>query len=259
MNKMLKCTIAVGVVIVLGAATAPAQEAETSQLLWIQEAQVQTSSTAEYETALTELRDVFKKYSLSVPIQIGVSEDLNYGMVVPLRNFAALDSVGQEVEAIAEKSGASGYPAIQRQLGEASTGNNVWLAQTRPDLSYTPENPRLNADEIAFNHYILLYVQSGSEAAVEETLKAFVTLWKKNKIADGFTVAAAVTGSDLPLIVVGVPAKSAADYYARNEEIAAKLGSELEALTIRISANLRRLEVLNITSRPDLSYTPERE
>ena len=258
MNKMQLCAIVVCVVAMSLALPASAQEAAASQLIRIQQTQVDPSKTADFEAAVTEIISIFREQNLSVPVQAGVSEESEYGFVVPVADLAALDQVGQEVAKIGQAA-AGKYSSALERIGAATIGNTVWLAQTRPDLSYTPENPRLSPTEATFTHYIFLCINPGSEAAVENSLKSIAALWKKEGVTDSFASATAITGTDLPLIVVGIPAKNVADYYAAESERDAKLGEEQAAAVAEIVSNIRKIERINVTARPDLSYSPMSE
>ena len=251
MNRSIVIAPLVGLLLGLWTSGATAQEAPQGQLVRILTVKVDPSKVTEYEEAVKDLFAGMAKEKFSFPISGAVGADLVHGFLSPIENFAALDKLEEELSQVIGKN-----PQIMERLSKASESRTYWVIRERPDLSYVPENPRLQPDEIRFMHLDRYYLRPGTEAEAEATAKAWVKLYRRKYVADGFRVSVAVTGADLPIFTVGTPAKDALDYQTQARKIQGLLGEEAQELMERSLSIVRRLEPLDITLRPDLSYQP---
>ena len=251
MNRNIVIAVLVGLLLGLWASAVTAQEASQGQLLRILTVKVDPSKISEYEAAVEDLFAELTKKEFAFPISASVGADLVYGFVTPMENFAALDKMQEELSQVLEAN-----PQILERLSEASESRTYWMVQERPDLSYVPENPRLQPDEIGLIHLDRYYLRPGTEAEAEAISKEWVNLYRRKYVSDGFRVNVAVTGAELPIFTVATPAKDALDYQTQAQKIEELLGEEAQALMERSLSIIRRLEPLDITLRPDLSYQP---
>ena len=130
----------------------------------------------------------------------------------------------------------------------------VFHAIKRDDLSYTPENPRLEPQEAKYIHYGFYYALPGKGKDLEALAKDYSNLYKSHGIDTGWNIYQTITGSDLPLYVVAVRAKNAADYHTNREKIAEVLGEAAEKIGEKVGSTVRRIEYKEGMLRPELSY-----
>lgn len=257
MRRNVVLSLVVAALLGLWTSALVAQEgAPQGQLFQVTQVKVKPSMVQQYEAGVKALFAEYAKQKMSFPIFCFVSEDFIYGFGTPAENFAALDRQEEETAKLSQELGEK-LQQMRKRYQDASEYTNVWVVQQRPDLSYSPESPRLTPEEETFAHSAYYHVQRGAEAQAEAIAKEWAALFKKNDISDGFVVFQAVMGTELPLYIVGRPGKSAQDYYAQNEKIDALLGEEGAAMNAKTFAIVRSFETQNVTTRPDLSYIPE--
>jgi hypothetical protein len=203
---------------------------------------------------LKEWANLLQQNKFSTPIAIAAGSGSTYGFVLNFPDFAAVGKVFAEYQALIEKKH---FKDIIRSGVDQTNGENVWLSMSRPDLSYVPENPRIQQGEAQYVRYTFLHIEPGTEDRIDAALKKFAALYRKHKISTGFIVGAAITGTNLPFYVVGVAGKSAADLFTENEKNIAAMGAEWQALFAEIGSMLRTTKILEIQPRPDLSYMPK--
>jgi hypothetical protein len=124
----------------------------------------------------------------------------------------------------------------------------------RPDLSYMPATPRLAQTDRRYFRWDFYYLLPGREKESEQIARDYAALFRQKGITDSFNIYTAVLGTDLPLLVAAIPAKSATDLLAADERINATLGADVRPLQQRAMAITRRFERREGTLRPDLSY-----
>ncbi len=163
------------------------------------------------------------------------------------------------IAALAEKKlakaaiGADRWAALERRGADATVSYNEFVTMRRPDLSYVPANPRLKAEEQKFVRLDFYYLVPGKQAEAEAIAKDYIALFKAKNITEPFTIYMDVTGNDLPLLVAGIPAKSASDQSAAEERVNSILGSDVLPLQARAMAITRRFDRRTVVYRPDLS------
>jgi hypothetical protein len=108
-----------------------------------------------------------------------------------------------------------------------------------------------------FRRFDWLYPKSGMEEEFNEVLVEWVDFYAEHGLEAGWTAYQAVTGDDLPLVVLITPAASGSAFHMLAEEEEAvvwEAGSELWAKTMEM---LRGYEAHDATFRPELSLVPD--
>jgi hypothetical protein len=255
MKKYIAIVIAFALLVPLVSSTAIAQDTPLSQILWVENSKVIPAKAQEYEAALKDWWGLFKKHKFSAPISVSMGADATYNLLIPMPNYATLDKLFAEYQGMLQKESTKAQNVLKR-LGDAGNGADYWIAVSRPDLSYIPENPRLKPEEALFVRVNFFYIEPGTEAKMDAVIKKFVSSFKKHKISSGFNYAVAVTGTDLPFYVINSSGKSAADLWTESDKNINALGDEWVTLLGEFNSLLRSSEIYEYTLRPDLAYTP---
>ena len=133
---------------------------------------------------------------------------------------------------------------------------SVW--QSRPDLSLTPDSPRIENSEIGFIHEIRLYPKFGAAEEVAELLQKIRDLSESRNINSRRLVAQLVagTGPEWPVFSLVFLARDAEDYYAQSARDIEARGDEGQELVNQVQRLCRKLEREHYTARQDLGYQP---
>ncbi|MFN7941812.1 MAG: hypothetical protein U0X73_09435 [Thermoanaerobaculia bacterium] len=220
---------------------------------------VMPSQVATYEATSREFvafvqanRTAMKDFS-AIAIQ---GENFSYLYAVPISAFAGVDTINGDFAAVFSGPAAQQAADLFARNSATLSAINEWVVERYPELSYAPATPRLKPGEASFVHYDLYYLQPGAEDQAKAIAKDFVALFKRNNWPDGYNLFMTAMGPDMPLLVVEVPDKTAADYYAHNQAMRTALGAEAQALFGRAFAITRKFETRNGWLRPDLSIPP---
>jgi hypothetical protein len=181
--------------------------------------------------------------------------DLTYSFLAPIQGMAGGDRLRAEFEALGRAAGQRMGEVMSRS-GEATESMADWIIEEHPASSYAPATPRLDPAACNYTTVDFYYLQPGREMEARALSKEFVALWKSKGIKDGWRYYEAVTGPDLPLVLIQVDAKDAADFAAADAANAAALGAEGQALFAKALALTRRIERRSALRRPDLSAAP---
>ncbi len=184
---------------------------------------------------------------------------------VCMRSQQAVFSFILPMESIGDRARQSGaLVEAGRALGDAWAERaadaidymNEFLVIARPDLSYVPENPRLSPAETRFMHFDFHYLNFGTEGVAESTAKEYAALHEKVGSDPGFTVYEVVGGTELPILIVATGAKDIADFYVNQQRVLGQLGSDVAAIAAQRDSVVRRIDQIDSTVLPQLSYQP---
>lgn len=228
------------------------------ELYLIHEEIAKPSMVMQYESVTRELLNTLAEKNADPKIMsmnLFTTTDLHYVYVVPISSFAGIDAINQQFMNVAQAAGKDRWADLMNRGNATMSSYNEFVVMKRPDLSYVPATPRVKQSDVRFAHWAFYYLDASKPMdGVEQIAKDYVALFRSKNVPDPFTVYVASSGNDLPLLVVSVPAKSAADYYTEDERVAAMLGADVRPLQARALANTRRYEVKDATLRPELSY-----
>ena len=150
----------------------------------------------------------------------------------------------------------AGDATTQRIVRVAIKYIDTSIQSTRPELSYVPDNPRLQPADYGFVHRIKLYLRFGTDAEVSELIQKAIALYRQHNSREVFFASSQVTGRNGPLLVLSFLATDVQDYYAHRQQTIEELGEELLMLRTQVAALCRRIENVNYRIRRDLSYQP---
>lgn len=237
----------------LAGAAARAQMAG-GQLWYVHQEVAKPWMLAEYDSTTKEVMSLGAKHKAPLLSQAVVlqGEDLTYTIAIPVKDANGNQAIAAEFGMIAEKEGP-GFADVMRRGWAPVESVREFVLQEWPELSYRPEKPSYKPGETAFYHYDIYYVMPGHDEEALAIAKDFVALFKAKGIGEGYRTFTVVNGPEMPALIVEVPAKDGADYYARNAAAQATLGDAGRALFARAFAITRRLERKNAMLRPDLS------
>lgn len=215
------------------------------------------SMLMQYESTTRELLKTLAEKNADPKIftmNLYVTPDFHYLYVVPISNWAAIDAFQQSWMSMGQSVGKERWQDLMNRGNAAMSSYNEFVVMKRPELSYVPATPRLKPEERRFAHWMYYYLDTAHLNETEQVAKDYAAMFKAKNIGDPFTVYEAVSGNNLPLWIVSVPARSAADFYANDERVNAMLGADVRPLQARAMANTRKFEIRSGVYHPEMSY-----
>ncbi len=259
----MKRYLSIGAVVVVAACCAAFQSATRAPqpepkmaLIIIDE--VEPSNVIEYEQVVGEMIELLGANNVD-PAKVGWSAivgEMGYTYVVPLEDgFASMSTMKADWEQ-ATASLSENWKELTDRANKLVTSTSMHHSVWRTDLSYSPENPRIKGDEIGHVGYTFIYVKPGHQEHFETVCGEFASLYASHNIRQPWNVYQSITGEDLPLYVIGFPAKSALDLAQTRNDIHETINAEAEELFGTVMNMTRRFEHKEADVRRDLSYSP---
>jgi hypothetical protein len=117
-----------------------------------------------------------------------------------------------------------------------------------------PANARLAQADRRYYRWDFYYLMPGHEKESEAIARDYAALFRQKNITDSYNIYTGVLGTDLPVLLAAIPARSESDLIAADEQNNAALGADVRPLQQRAMAITRRFERREGMLRPDLSY-----
>jgi hypothetical protein len=232
---------------------AGAQE-QKGQLYSVSAMAVKPAMASKFEAA------VKKEIELGYPMPFMTysTDDLFYYFLVPIENYAGIDSMNKAEGEWAAKIGPE-YQTLMKSVAGTIDYYQSGVIRFLPDLSYAPKKPRLKPEEENFISWGFAYVEFGKEKEFADICGQFVEVSKSKDTSIGWNMYGVESGTELPLYFWAESGRSAADYWAESDKVMKKMGEEKYAeLWTKFLATVRKFETKTGRPRPDLSNMPKK-
>jgi len=210
-----------------------------------------------YEKATKDFLQLVQQNRSALPnfyFQALQAEDLSYSYITPIRGFGDVDAVLAGFDTIAKTSPA--WDELWRRSGDTVESVDEGVFMEMPGGSYEPTPARIKAEEERYLEFDVYRLRPGMEADARKIAAEWKALHEKHHIAASYRVYELVSGHDMPLVVVVIPAKDPADLAAIDAMEEKELGQERTTMIDRTFALTRGYEVKRYWARPDLSLMP---
>ena len=213
---------------------------------------------AAYETATKDFVRTVQQNRSALPtfwFQTLQGEDLSYAYISPIRGFADMDGVLAGFDRMA-KANPTAWDELWRRSGETMESVDEGVFMEMPGGSYEPMPARLRPEDERYYELDFYRLRPGMESAARDIAAQWKALHEKHHIAAGYRIYELVSGHDMPMVIVSIPARDAADLAAIQALEEKELGQERTMMIDKTFALTRGYEVKRLWARPDLSLMP---
>ncbi len=255
MRKMIWSLAAIALI----AGRAAVAQPPSGQWFILHQETAKPSQVALYEATAKEFKQLVEANRAAMPtfyFTVLQGDDFTYTFASRIKNFGGIDTINAEFGALFQAAGDK-MAALMQRGGPAIDHVAEFVVGEEPGMGYHPENPKLKMEDARYFRYTLYYVMPGKEEEAKAISADFVALFKNKNVGNGYNIYWAVTGPDMPLLVVEQWAKDEADYLATDAMVNATVGDAIKPLNQRALAITRRMETKSAWLRPDLSSWPQ--
>jgi hypothetical protein len=250
--------IAVLLILLLGSfcvlpAIAQAQD-QKPQLFYVYDFVVKPAMVSQFEAAVK--REI--ELGHPSPYNTFSTDDFHYYFVMPIQNFARIDSMEKADDEWSAKIGKEKLDALMKSYEGTFEYYKAGVIRFLPELSYAPKLTTPKPEEGNYMSWGFASVEFGKGKEFRDVLKQWVALYDSNKIPMGWNTFVGVMGVEIPLFIWAERAKSAAQYYADGDKATKTIGeAKVTELWNKTMAVCRKFESKTGWARPELSNKPK--
>ena len=209
-----------------------------------------------YMKVQTQAKELWDKYELKIPIYAYRNDDNAFYWIVPMENFASLDTLFDEVTELYEKMKTEddfdGEQAFRDLYHSRQT-----VIHWSENLSYHPSGNFGQSLEEPYVEWAFCYLKSGHEKEAGAAVKKWIEFYNSIEETYEWDVYVAMLGHDLPMWILMTRAKSKLALITKEKELLEKYGKEFGEMWAEFSKHLRRMENKTGWFMPKFSNLPE--
>ncbi len=221
---------------------------------------VMPSRLADYEATTREFISLVEQNHAQAPLFSFTTlqaEDLSYAYLAPVRSLAATDAINADFDALGRAVGQQKWLDLIHRNGATLEGIDENVFVEVPEASYWPPNAATTPQNARVYELDFYRVVPGMEDGAMQAALAWKDLFTSHQVPFGYSVFRLSLGQGMPLWVVSIPARDAADLATIQEGSRKAIGAEAwQAQMGKTLAITRGFEVKRYTVRPDLSLAP---
>ncbi|PLX12543.1 MAG: hypothetical protein C0597_13125 [Marinilabiliales bacterium] len=255
MKKIMCFLLVMLLIISLSTSISAQEELPKYQAYYIVDDLVNPSKVSEYELALKEYIAHFKENNYPYSIHLFSTNDFHYYYSTPIAlSFAEIDSLYKYLNKVAAAN-PDKWDATWKKFDGTYEYNKAGTMLWYRDLSYEPENPRLEANDEAFSYLVFIYLKVGKSPQFRELLNKWNELYKSKGITDRYSIYRGEVGYEQPCYIWQFHGKDHFDFWSEAKNNHELLGLEAKELWEETLKLVRKIEYRYAWYRPDLSYS----
>jgi len=256
MKRKVSIFLAVGFVAILFSQFSLAQAQQPKgQLYIIWEPVVQPSKVVDFVEATRAEVALYAKYKFPYAWETASRSDYHFYFLIPVDNFAAIDSVFEAFDKIEATAGKE-YQELLDMFEGTYEYVQPQIYFLNYELSLISEQETAEPEGANFLCWDIHYIHGGKEGEYEKLQKEFKALCKSKNVSQNWYCYQAVIGEKTPVCYWLTIAKDAIDFYTQNAKMWDALGEEGGEYYQKMRTLIRKREMKTGRSRPGLSYRP---
>lgn len=230
----------------------PAQQSSPPWFVVFEE-HVSPADRAQFMKVQKEAVELWKTHQLDIPVYAYQNDDNALYWVIPIRNFASIDTLYKKMGEFSEKTKAAGYDgdAKFRDLSTISTTVIRW----DPELSYHPNDVFMSPGK-PYMEWMFINLRSGHEKEMADAIKKYIDFYSKNNIDNPWDTFHVMMGNDNPAMIIMFRAESPVTMRTLDAQIYEQHGEELNNLWNNAIMHARKIENKTGWEMPSFSYMP---
>jgi len=181
--------------------------------------------------------------------------ETGYMYAIPMESMSDFMNMNEQWMGMVNEIGWDKWEAMQASDLVEHSSMNFYVEMA--EGSYHPEGFEESMADKPARHFDWIYPKPGMEDEVNEVMKEWVALYEEHGMDNGWTAYQAVSGDDLPMVVLVTPTTSAGAYYMMSEEADERLGEAGQMLMMKSMEMMRKFEHNDAMFRPELSLVPD--
>ena len=143
------------------------------------------------------------------------------------------------------------------RMWETVMSHRTYFLQSLPEISYNPEQPRLDEMDMPYAYWDILYVRPEKEMEFVELIKKLQILQQDQGFDDPVQMLTGDIGYEGSVYIGALKGKDPVDFRVQNQKMWELMGAEGSAIFQKMMSLLRKRESKEFWYSEELSYIPE--
>jgi hypothetical protein len=214
---------------------------------------VKSEQVSSFENSLKEIIKLFKENDYPYEFSFFQSTGFDYYYFMKMNSLEDWTTIISASNAIWEKLDRTIYVEYVKCIESYKR----FTVSDMPEYNYTPDNPRLNMEDINYALWDVHYVKSGQVEKYMEQVKKWVQMAKDNNFGDPVLMLEGGIGTEMPVYFGVLYGKDDIDMKQENRKLWQAYGEEGKKMYQEFMITLRDREMIEFWFRRDLSLENE--
>jgi predicted ester cyclase/ketosteroid isomerase-like protein len=234
-----------------------AEQTVRPHFVWIAEEEVMPEHMETYMKTRADIAELCREHAYLYPLVTYV-DGFRVTTCVILGAFAELDGFPEKFNAWDNKTGGKGKDLFNKKDGCISS-RKTSIAVFEPDLLYTPDNPTFSPDFTRpfYQAAHVYHVKPDKTGDIKDLAAKMKALHDRKQPSIGHWIYERIGGENVPAFIVVMTAEDKLHYQRQAEKDLKALGGEFERLMQKAFGLVTKVETIEGTFAPELSYVPE--
>ena len=252
MNRILYFVLMMLLIDTLGSTDIHAQES-SGQLWFCWEATVHPDLESRFVELQASYHNTLKEHGFPYSMYTWNDSEFGYYFFYPVDSYedksAIYAALGEAVPSWGEDN--------WNRMWETVQSHRTYFLKALPEITYQPQNPRLDQMEMPYAYWDILYVIPGKEATFTELMKKLGALEKDVNYDDPIQMLTGDVGYEGSVYIGALKGKDAIDFRTSNQRMTDLIGEEWMDIFRKALTLTWKRESKEFWYLPDLSYFPE--
>jgi len=238
---------------VFGSINASAQEGEKGQLWFCWEATVHPELQMEFVKLQFDFHSKFKEAGFSYPLYTWTDRHFGFYFFYPVDSYDDKSKIYRELWDVIPTWGEDNLS----MMWEAVESHRTYFLQSLDEISFTPENQRLDELDMPYAYWDILHVTPAKEIEFVELMKKLMALQQAQNFDDPVQMLTSDIRYEGSVYIAALKGKDPVDMRLQNQKMWGLLGDEGGAIFQKMLTLLQKRESKEFWYLEDLTYIPD--
>ena len=253
MKRFITIFIIALLLAIIGNIDTIAQEENNGQLWFCWEATVNPSLESQFIDLQLDLQSKLKEHGFPYTIYTWTDGQFGYYFFYPVDTYddkiRIFDAFGDAVLTFGEDN--------FNRMWETVQSHRTYFLKSLPEISYKPEEQRLDVMDMPYAFWDILYVRPEKDGEFVELMKKLVVLQQAQGFDDPIQMLSGDIGFEGSVYIGALKGKDGIDFRTQNQKMWELLGEDGSAIFHNMLSLLRKRESKQFWYSEKLSYFPE--
>lgn len=247
-------SIAICIIVCFFSTNSIGQDTEPKGQLWFcWEATVNPSLKSQFIDFQVDFHSLFKENGFPYTMYTWTDGNFGYYFFYPVDSYDDKSLIYDALWAVVPTWGEENF----NRMWETVMSHRTYFLRSLPEISYTPEKPRLDAMDMPYAIWDILYVKPEKEMEFVEQVKKLSVLQYAQNFDDPVQMLVGDIGYEGSVYIGALKGKDPVDFWSQNQKMWELLGDEGAVIFQKMGSLVRKREFKQFWYSEELSYIPE--